>query len=100
MIGKILGAVVGAKAAEHSTKVGGAGGALLGVAGATLLRRLSLPALVALTAGGYAFKKWSDKKDAAPARASAAKPATPAKKSAARKPRKPASRTPKAANAA
>lgn len=97
MIGKIFGAVLGAKAAEHTSKVGGAGGALLGVAGASLLRRLSLPALIALTAGGYAFKKWSDKQDAAPAQRSST---TSVRKPAARKPRKPATRTPKAANAA
>jgi hypothetical protein len=87
MIGKIISGVLGAQAAKN-TQVGGAGGALLGVAGATLLRRLSLPALIALTAGGYAFKKWSDKQEA-----------TPAPKRTASK-RKARNVTPKAANAA
>ncbi len=38
MIGKIISGVLGAQAAKN-TQVGGAGGALLGVAGATLLRQ-------------------------------------------------------------
>ena len=63
MIGKILGAVLGAQAAEHTSKVGGAGGAVLGVA-AAVLRRMSIPAMLALGAGGYAYKKWSEKRDA------------------------------------
>jgi hypothetical protein len=88
MIGKILGAVAGAKAAEQTTKIGGAGGALLGVAAMSLVRRLSVPALILLTAGGYALKKLSDKREAEPAtpkRAPAAKKRTAA-------PRKPAAR--------
>ena len=64
MIGKILGAVLGAQAAEHTSKVGGAGGAVLGVAAAGVLRRMSIPAMLALGAGGYAYKKWSDKREA------------------------------------
>jgi len=71
MIGKILAGLAGAKAAKGSGG-SGAGGALLGVAGATVLRRLSLPALIAVTAGGYALKKWNDKREAEPA--PAAKP--------------------------
>ena len=64
MIGKILGAVLGAQAAEHTSKVGGAGGAVLGVAAASVLRRMSLPAMLALGAGGYAYKKWSERREA------------------------------------
>jgi hypothetical protein len=62
MIGKIIGAALGAKAAEHTRGVGGAGGALLGVGAAALLRRMSLPAMLALAAGGYAYKRYSDKR--------------------------------------
>jgi hypothetical protein len=64
MIGKILGAVLGAQAAEHTSKVGGAGGAVLGVVAASVLRRMSIPAMLALGAGGYAYKKWSEKREA------------------------------------
>ena len=82
MIGKILAGVAGAKAAKDSGG-SGAGGALLGVAGMTLLRRLSVPALIALTAGGYALKRWSDKREPVP------EPAPPPKRTAPkRKPRK------------
>ena len=77
MIGKILAGIAGARAGRN-TEVGGAGGALLGIAGASLFRRLSLPALLAVTAGGYALKKWSDQREAEPA---------PAPKKSARKPR-------------
>ena len=64
MIGKILGAMAGAKAAEHSRNVGGTGGALLGAAAVPLVKRMSIPALLAIGAGGYAYKKWSDRRDA------------------------------------
>jgi hypothetical protein len=64
MIGKLIGAVLGAQAAQHTAKVGGAGGALLGVASASVLRRMSIPAMLALGAGGYAYKKWSEKREA------------------------------------
>jgi hypothetical protein len=58
MLGKILGAAIGKKA------TGGAGGALLGATGATLLKRASVPTLLAVTVGGYALKKWKDRHDA------------------------------------
>nr|QMS48025.1 hypothetical protein WG33_0224 [uncultured bacterium] len=64
MIGKIIGAAVGAQAAQHSARVGGMGGAVLGATAASVLRRASIPALLAVAAGGYAFKKWSDRREA------------------------------------
>jgi len=77
MIGKILAAVIGKKAAEQSNSISGPGGALLGVATATLARRLSPIGLIALAAGGYALKRRLEKRErtaAAPAAAPA--PAT------------------------
>lgn len=76
MIGKILGGLAGAQAAEHTKNLSGPGGAILGAAAVALARRLSLPALIALTAGGYALKKLGEKKEPAakaprPARAAA-----------------------------
>ena len=62
MFGKIIGGIVGAKAADHVRGIGGTGGALLGVGAATLARRLSLPAMLAIAAGGYAYKRYSDKR--------------------------------------
>lgn len=61
MLGKVVGALVGAKVAEQTEAVGGIGGAVLGVAATSMVRRMRLPALIALAAGGYAVKKLSDK---------------------------------------
>jgi hypothetical protein len=73
MIGKILGGIVGAKAADHVRGIGGTGGALLGVGAATLARRLSLPAMLALAAGGYAYKRYSERRDSRAKRTTGAK---------------------------
>jgi hypothetical protein len=63
MIGKIIGAVAGKKAADHMRGVSGPTGAILGATAPMLLRRLSLPAMLAIAAGGYAFKRYKDKQD-------------------------------------
>jgi hypothetical protein len=68
MLGKILGAIVGKKAAARTGAIGGTGGALLGAAGATMLKRASLPTLVAVTVGGFALKKWKARRDKAEAK--------------------------------
>ena len=57
MIGKIIGAYAGDKLAKQTSGIGGAGGAALGVIAASALRRMSLPAMIALGAGGYVAKK-------------------------------------------
>lgn len=58
MIGKLFGAWVGEKVAGKNE---GAKGALLGFGAAALAKR-SLPTLAALALGGWAFKKWRDKR--------------------------------------
>jgi hypothetical protein len=63
MIGKIIGAVAGKKAADHMRGVSGPTGALLGAAAPVILRRLSLPAMLAIAAGGYAYKRYTDKRE-------------------------------------
>ncbi len=65
MIGKIIGAFAGSKIAQHSRGIGGPTGAVLGVGAAALARRLSVPALVAITAGGYFAKRYMDKQETA-----------------------------------
>ena len=64
MIGKIIGGIVGAKLAKSEPGgLQGPGGALLGIGAAALARRLSLPAMLAVAAGGYALKRYKDKQD-------------------------------------
>jgi hypothetical protein len=61
MIGKIIGAVVGGQMAKHSRNLGGPAGAAIGFIAPALLRRASLPGMLALAAGGYAAKKFAEK---------------------------------------
>lgn len=64
MMGKILGAIAGSKFGKTATaNVGGPAGAAIGVAVATLAKRVSVPTLIALTAGGYLAKKLYDRRD-------------------------------------
>jgi len=61
MIGKIIGAVAGAQVAKATRGMDGTTGAVLGAVAVPIVRRMRLPALLALAAGGYAFKRLSDK---------------------------------------
>jgi hypothetical protein len=63
MLGKILGAIAGKRAAERTDKVGGMSGAVLGAVAGSVIRRASIPGLIAFTVGGYALKKYKDKRD-------------------------------------
>ncbi|MFA9199913.1 MAG: hypothetical protein ACEQR8_01815 [Cypionkella sp.] len=64
MLGKIIGGIVGAKAAKHSRGVNEPGGALMGVASVALARRFGLPGIIAAAAGGYALKRYSERRRA------------------------------------
>ena len=65
MLGKIIGAMAGAQAAEHSKKIPGAGGALLGTLAVPIVtrivRRMGPIGWIAAAAGGYALKRYNDK---------------------------------------
>lgn len=61
MIGKLIGAGIGAKLGNESRKMGGTTGAVLGAVAVPLVRRLRLPTLLALAGGGYLVKKLADK---------------------------------------
>jgi hypothetical protein len=61
MIGKVLGAFVGGKAAQHVRGIESPTGAALGVLAPMLLRRLGWPAMAALGIGGYLAKKALDR---------------------------------------
>jgi hypothetical protein len=64
MIGKIIGALAGNQAAKHIQGLNGTGGALLGLAAPALLRRLGPLGLLAAAGGGYAYKKYTDRREA------------------------------------
>lgn len=62
MLGKIIGAIAGAKAAKSARGVNEPGGAVMGVAAVALARRFGIPGMIAAAAGGYALKKYNEKK--------------------------------------
>jgi len=70
MIGKLFGAWLGEKVAGERS---GAKGAMLGYGAAALARR-SVPTLAALAVGGWAWRKWRDKRRANPSYPSDASP--------------------------
>ncbi len=61
MIGKVIGALVGDKLAKQTGGVSSGSGAIMGVVAASVLRRMSLPAMLAIGAGGFLAKKMSEK---------------------------------------
>ena len=58
MVGKLFGAWLGEKVAGKNE---GTKGALIGYGAAALARR-SVPTLAAVAIGGWAFRKWRDKR--------------------------------------
>ena len=70
MIGKLFGAWLGEKVAGKNE---GAKGAILGYGAAALAKR-SIPTLAALALGGWALKKWRDKRRSEPSYPSEASP--------------------------
>ena len=73
MLGKLAGAWIGKKVAGRNE---GAKGAILGYGAAALARR-SVPLLAGAAIGGWAFKKWRDKRRANPSYPSEATPSSP-----------------------
>jgi hypothetical protein len=73
MLGKLAGAWLGERfSGEHE----GAKGAILGYGAAALAKR-SVPTLAALVLGGWAFRKWRDKRRANASYPSDAAPSPP-----------------------
>jgi hypothetical protein len=72
MFGKLAGAWLGEKVAGGNE---GAKGAILGYGAAALAKR-SLPTLAALALGGWAFKRWRNKRRATPSYPSEATPSS------------------------
>jgi hypothetical protein len=73
MIGKLFGAWVGEKVAGENE---GAKGAILGYGAASLAKR-SVPTLAALVLGGWAWRRWRNKRRADAAYPSEATPSSP-----------------------
>jgi hypothetical protein len=73
MLGKLAGAWLGGKIAGPNK---GAKGAILGYGAAALARR-SIPALAALALGGWAFRRWRDKRRRTPSYPPEATPSPP-----------------------
>jgi len=73
MLGKLAGAWLGEKIAGPNK---GTKGAILGYGAAALARR-SVPALAAVALGGWAFRRWRDKRRANPAYPSDASTSSP-----------------------
>ena len=73
MLGKLAGAWLGDKIAGPNK---GAKGAILGYGAAALAKR-SVPTLAALALGGWAFRKWRDKRRAHASYPSEAGPPSP-----------------------
>jgi predicted lipid-binding transport protein (Tim44 family) len=73
MLGKIAGAMLGKRLAGRHA---GSKGALIGLGAAALARR-SVPALVAVTAGGWAFNKWRERRARRAAYPAGAAPSSP-----------------------
>lgn len=72
MLGKIAGALLGSRLAGRS----GTKGAIIGY-GATALARRSVPALAAVTLGGWAFRKWRERRRSRATYPSEATPSSP-----------------------
>ncbi len=74
MIGKLFGAWLGERIAGGNA---GAKGAILGYGAAAVARR-SVPLLAGVALGGWAFKKWRERRRAHPSYPVEATPAMPA----------------------
>ncbi|MEE4201454.1 hypothetical protein [Erythrobacter sp.] len=62
MLRNLVGALVGSQVTKQIPIAGGTAGAILGSAIPFALRRMSLPVILAVGAGGYFYKKHLDKK--------------------------------------
>ncbi|MES2492472.1 MAG: hypothetical protein V4579_04225 [Pseudomonadota bacterium] len=62
MLGKIIGAMAGARAARSAGAGSGPGGALLGAAAVAVARRFGIPGMIAAAAGGYALKRYTERR--------------------------------------
>ncbi len=64
MIRKLIGAAIGASVAKRHPAAGGVTGVVLASAVPFVLRRLSLPGMIAMGVGGYVAKRYMDRQEA------------------------------------
>lgn len=62
MLGKIIGATIGNQVAKSTRGIGGPTGAALGFILPAVIRRISIPTMLALGAGGYLAKRMAEKR--------------------------------------
>jgi hypothetical protein len=63
MIRRLIGAAIGASVAKRHPAAGGITGAVLASAVPFVLTRISLPAMVVMGVGGYAAKRFMDRRE-------------------------------------
>jgi hypothetical protein len=67
MLGKIIGGLVGAKLSKGSRNVNEPGGMVMGAVAVAAARRFGIPGMIAAAAGGYALKRYQERRQINPA---------------------------------
>jgi hypothetical protein len=62
MLGKIIGGLVGAKLSKGSRGTSESGGAVMGAVAVAAARRFGIPGMVAAAVGGYALKRYQERR--------------------------------------
>ena len=62
MLGKLIGAYAGARAAQGPRGVDQPGGAVMGIAAVAIARRFGIPGMIAAAVGGYALKRYNERR--------------------------------------
>ena len=62
MLGKLIGAYAGARAAKRTRGVDQPGGAVMGIAAVAIARRFGIPGMIAAAVGGYALKRYNERR--------------------------------------
>lgn len=66
MLGKIIGGIVGAKLTKRAGGVNEPGGAVMGAMAVAAARRFGIPGMIAAAAGGYALKRYQERRRVTP----------------------------------
>jgi hypothetical protein len=66
MLGKIIGGLIGAKLSKRNSGVSEPGGAVMGAVAVAAARRFGIPGMIAAAAGGYALKRYQERRRIGP----------------------------------